>query len=75
MMPASAPNAPPRNSDWILKRVTDLPSERTAFSSSRMPLSTRPHGELNQRQVRNSATPTSTQATMRIHQEFAVLFE
>src|SRR5690606_30668181 len=42
--PASAPNRPPRASDCILYAYTFLPRLRTASSSSRMPLSTRPHG-------------------------------
>ena len=73
MMPAIAPNRPPRINDSILYFVTGLPSERIAFSSSRMPLSMRPHGEWNQRQHRNAAIATRIQATMRSHQEFAML--
>ena len=73
MMPAIAPNRPPRISDSILYRVTGLPRERIAFSSSRMPLSMRPHGEWNQRQHSSAAITTKTHATMRSHQELAML--
>ena len=38
-----------------------------------MPLSIRPHGEWNHRQHRNAAIATKIQATIRSHQEFAML--
>ena len=43
-MPASAPRMPPMTNACILYAYTFLPSERTAFSSSRMPFRTRPQG-------------------------------
>ena len=68
-----APKMPPKIRACILYLVTFLPSERIAFSSSRMPLSTRPHGEWNQRQHNSAAIATRIQDTIRSHHEFAML--
>ncbi|GAA4074014.1 hypothetical protein GCM10023065_30910 [Microbacterium laevaniformans] len=45
-----------------------MPRLRTASSSSRMPLSTRPHGLRMASQVNSRAMATRAQATRRVHQ-------
>ena len=51
---------------------TFLPSARTASSSSRMPLRTRPHGLRMMSQVITAKITTSVQPTIRIHQSYAL---
>ena len=65
--PPRAPNTPPMMSACILCANTSLPSARTASSSSRMPLSTRPHGLDMIRQTANTARMSAMNPRMRTH--------
>ena len=63
-MPLNAPNKPPRMRLCILYQYVFLPRLRTASSSSRMPLTTRPHGLRMRRNVIKQHSSTTIQPTM-----------
>src|SRR6187551_2276161 len=68
MMPAKAPMTPPMTSACILYQYTLLPRARTASSSSRMPLRTRPHGDFDNRQNMSAKSATTIQPISMSHQ-------
>ncbi len=66
-MPPAAAITPPMMSACILYEKTFLPRARTASSSSRMPLITRPHGLRMSDQTSRIASASVMRPMMRTH--------